>query len=268
MKKLAIFLIPLIVSIPAFTQDKSSFTKHFSLIKHSGDNKPRVFKMDIISEGIPFSEAKVLEYKKQNWEDLSNLTHKKQENLSSRKTSESLAEGYLRRLAERKKRNRKTWGAVGLVGGGLVTGLGAATIASTDPYGGWESFGQGLAGAMLMATGVAGVLSGALSLALPSGAEREYKDVLRISDQVQRERISHEALSSLASRGKKRRIRDGILIAILSAVYFFSNETEGYETEAYLSAATFGVFAVYEFSRKSAAERAYQNYLKERERRR
>ena len=36
MKKLAIFLIPFMVSIPAFTQDKSSFTKHFSLIKHSG----------------------------------------------------------------------------------------------------------------------------------------------------------------------------------------------------------------------------------------
>ena len=143
-----------------------------------------------------------------------------------------------------------------------MVGLGAAAMASADEYGGWESFGEGLAGAMLMATGVAGVLGGALSLAFPSGAEREYEDVLRISDRIQRERISHEALSSLASRGKKRRIFAGILVAGFSAYLVLSKEKD------YLSAGTYGLFAVYEFSRKSAAERAYQNYLKERERRR
>ena len=262
MKKLAIFLIPLIVSIPAFAQDKSSFTKHFSLIKHPGDNKPEVFKIDLVSERNPLFEIKILEYRKQNWGDLSNLTHKKQEYMNSRKTSESLAEGYLRRLAEKKKRNRITWGAAGLVGGGIVLGLGASVIASADEYGGLEGFFEGFAGAMLMAAGGMSMVGGTISLAFPSGAEREYKDVLRISDQALRERISHEALSTLASRGKKRRIRNGILIAIFSAAYLFSNETEGY-----LSAASFGAYAVYEFSRKSAAERAYQYYIKERERR-
>jgi len=37
MKKLVFFLIPLIVSIPAFAQDKSLFTENFSLVKYSGN---------------------------------------------------------------------------------------------------------------------------------------------------------------------------------------------------------------------------------------
>jgi len=262
MKKLAIFLIPFIVSIPAFTQDKSSFTKHFSLIKHTGDNKPEVFKIDLISEKTPVLDVNVFEYKEKNWRDLSNLDYKKQEYMSSRQTSESLAEGYLRRLAEKKKRNRKTRGASFLVGGGLMLGLGASVIASADSYNGLEGFFEGFAGAMLMATGGISMVGGTVTLAFPSDSEREYKDVLRISDQALRERISHEALSTLASKGKNRRIRNGIIIVLFSAAYLLSQDSYGY-----LSEGTFGAYAIYEFSRKSAAERAYQYYMKERERR-
>ena len=49
MKKLVIFLIPLIVSIPAFAQDKSLFTGNFSLVKRSRDNIQSFFYLDIAS---------------------------------------------------------------------------------------------------------------------------------------------------------------------------------------------------------------------------
>ena len=97
LKKLVIFLIPFIVSIPAFAQDKSLFPENFSLIKHSRDNIQSFFNLDIaspvnhlfdsekkshskqyqifqipkirqFSELIYFSEGSVIEGKKQNWE--------------------------------------------------------------------------------------------------------------------------------------------------------------------------------------------------------
>lgn len=49
MKKLIIFLIPLIVSIPAFAQDESLLAENFSLIKDSGDNIQSFFNLDIES---------------------------------------------------------------------------------------------------------------------------------------------------------------------------------------------------------------------------
>ena len=49
MKKLIIFLIPLIVSIPAFAQDKSLLSGNFSLVKYSRDNIQSFFNLDIAS---------------------------------------------------------------------------------------------------------------------------------------------------------------------------------------------------------------------------
>ncbi len=49
MKKLVIFLILFIVSIPAFAQDKSLFIENFSLIKYSRNNIQRFFNPDIAS---------------------------------------------------------------------------------------------------------------------------------------------------------------------------------------------------------------------------
>jgi hypothetical protein len=97
MKKLIIFLILLIVSIPAFAQDKSFLPDNFSLIKHSRDSIPGFFNLDIesafnhhfdyekksyskqfqifqipklrqFSELIYFSEDGVIQNKKQNRE--------------------------------------------------------------------------------------------------------------------------------------------------------------------------------------------------------
>jgi hypothetical protein len=49
MKKLVIFLIPLIVSIPAFCEDKIIITENFSFVKNSGNNIQRFFNPDIES---------------------------------------------------------------------------------------------------------------------------------------------------------------------------------------------------------------------------
>ena len=49
MKKLIIFLIIFIASIPAFAQDKSLLPENFSLIKHSRDNIQSFFNLDIAS---------------------------------------------------------------------------------------------------------------------------------------------------------------------------------------------------------------------------
>jgi len=136
--------------------------------------------------------------------------------------SPSLAEVYLKRLAERKKRRRITGGAVGVIGGGICLGLGA-------------------------------------SLAIPSGAERELKDVLRISDLAHRERASHEALSYLAARGKKSRIISCIVLAGFSAYSLFRKDSD------YIMPGFFGALAVSSLIRKTPEERAFQNYQKERE---
>ena len=196
--------------------------------------------------------------------EIYNYKYGLQKEQKSEATSPSLAEGYLKRLAERKKKSRKTRGAVGLIGGGICLGLGAAALSSAEEGSGWEGFFEGLwksmAGSALVIVGGASVVSGALSLAIPSGAESEHKDVLRISDLAQRERASHEALSYLAARGKKWRILSSILFAGFSAYSLFSKERN------YSTAGIFGALAVYSLIiRKTPEERAFKNYQKDRE---
>ena len=291
MKKIAIILFLFIVSISVFAQDKSLFTGNFSLTEYSKANKHSLFNpynsfpsnhlfysgkkghsrehqafhilwYHKFTERTKFLGASTVKNRSQNWWDVYNLIYVQRKNISSEEKPGSLAEGYLRRLAERSKKSRKTWGTVGLIGGGICLGLGAAAMSSAEEEGGWEGLGTALAGIMLVSTGVVGVLGGTLSLAIPSGAEREHKDVLRISDPAQRERASHEALSSLASRAKKWRII-GSAVYIASAVYFIVRDKENF-----YPAATLGGFAAYDLLRKTRAERAYQNYLKEKEYRR
>jgi hypothetical protein len=288
MKKTLCYFLLLVFPASIFSQDKSLIIENFSLAKHSGNNninfyilhtaspvnnlfqteekrhsdRYKIFQIgrfQQFSERPSLLESHVFKNKKQKWGYKYSPKYGQGQEIGSEEKSEYLAEGYLERLAERKKRSRKTWGAAGLIGGGLCIGLGASAMSSAADGYGWESFWEDLAGAMLIATGAGVLVTGAISLAIPSGAERELKDVRRISDPTQRGRACREALSSLASRGKKRRILyAGIFIAGFFA-YILSNE----ETDSYLSAATFGACAVYELTRKTAAERAYQNYLKE-----
>jgi len=293
MKKLVIFLILFIFSMPAFAQDESSFTESFSLIRDSGANNHAFFKSSILcpdnylffagnkrysrqhqtfqtltshqySSRIPFSNIAAVEDGRQNWGDRHDLIHGQlyggqEDNISSEEKSESLAEGYLKRFAQRSKKSRKTGGYVGLIGGGAFLALGVALLSSADEEDWWEGFWSGFFGATAIASGVVLVGAGALTLAIPSAAERKYGDILSISDPGQRERASHEALSSLATRGRRRRIFGGILCAGISVLALASEE------RSYLLVAEFGGLAAYNFMRKSRAERVYQSYLKEKE---
>ncbi len=290
MKKILSYFLLLVFPISIFSQDKSLLEENFSLVKYSGNNNlnffisnmtssvNHFFQIDIkcysdpykifqtprfqqFSGQLSFLEAAVLKNKKQKWGYDFCPKYGQEQEIGSEEKSDSLAEGYLERLAERNKRRRKTWGAAGLIGGGVFIGLGVSALSSAESSGGWEGFGEALAGAMLIATGAGGVVGGAISLAFPSGAERELKDVLRISDPAQRERACREALSFLASRGKRRRI----IAAGISIAAFFAYILSSEDTESYIWAATDGAYAFYELTRKTAAERAYQNYLKESE---
>jgi len=288
MKKILCYFLLLVFPTSIFSQDISLLIENFSLVKNSGDNNLHFFipntalsvnnpfqtekkhysdpykisqtlRFQLSPERPSFLEAPVLKNKNQKWAYTYSLKYGQGQDIVSEEKSESLAQGYLERLAKKNKRRRKTWGAAGLIGGGVFIGLGASALSSAESTGGWGGFWEGLAGVMLIATGTAGAVGGAIALAIPSGAERELKDVRRISDPAQRERACRESLSFLASRGKKRRIfAAGISIAAFFA-YILSSE----DTESYLWAAMDGVFAVYELTRKTAAERAYKNYLKE-----
>ncbi len=288
MKKILCYSLLFIFPTSIFSQDKSLLAENFSLIKYSRNNnfnfsipntalsvnnpfqtekkhysdpykKFQIPRFQLSPERPSFLKAAVLKNKKQKWGFEYGPKYGQGQEIGSEEKSESLAEGYLERLAERNKRSRKAWGAAGLIGGGLFIGLGVSALSSAESSGGWEGFGEALAGAMLIATGAGGVVGGAISLAFPSGAERELKDVLRISDPAQRERACREALSFLASRGKRRRI----IAAGISIAAFFAYILSSEDTESYIWAATDGAYAFYELTRKTAAERAYQNYLKE-----
>jgi hypothetical protein len=249
MKKIVIILFFFIVSISVFAQDKSLFFGNFSL-----------------TERTKFLGASTVKNRSQNWGDVYNLIYVQRKNISSEEKPGSLAEGYLRRLAERSKKIRKTRSAVGFIGGGICLGIGAAVISSVDEYGGfWEGFGEALAGAMLMGVGTVGVIGGTLSLVIPFSAEREHKDVLRISDLAQRERASHEALSSLAARAKTWRIVIGAAFAAAAVSLFIENKKLSNFQESSFVPATYAGLAAYSFLRKTLAERTYQNYLKEKE---
>lgn len=169
MKKLIIFLIPLIVSIPAFAKEKSSFTENFSLIKDPGSNNRGFFNFKVsfpssylffnenkrhsrqyqafqkfrfhqYSERTPLSRIATVEDGRQNWGDMYNLIYGQQENISSEEESESLAEFYLKRTAQRNKKDRKIMGTIVIVGGvGLVV-LGASLTSEDDPLGLTQGF--------------------------------------------------------------------------------------------------------------------------------
>jgi hypothetical protein len=119
--------------------------------------------------------------------------------------------------------------------------------------------------------GAALVGGGIYTLAVPSRAERELDDVRSISDRAQRERASHVALSLLAARGRRNRILNGIIsaaVSIVSTVYLIQAEEP--EQNSFDSKLTTGIleaaYAVYSFVVKSPAERAFNDYLRERKR--
>ncbi len=288
MKKLAIFIILFIFWMPVFAQGESSFTENFSLIRDQGADNHGFFNSNILCpdnylffavnkkysrehqtfqilrfyqslDRTSLSRIANLEDGRQNWGDSYNLLYGQQEYINPEEKSESLAEGYLKRLAQRSKKSRKTWGTVWLVGGGVFLASGVALLSSVDEDDGWEGFFGGFFGAMAMVSGAVMGGVGIYKWVFPSGAEREFDNVLQISDPAQRERAGHEALSSLAARGRRGRILWGILWAGFSVYALFSEEGSS------LIAAEYGGLAIYNLIRRSRAERAFQSYQKEKE---
>lgn len=301
MKKPVIFLFIFTVSLFTFAQEKSQYAENFSLTEHLKADNYRYYKFEIssstdnlfsrekssqskqlqafqllyephqLSERTSLLRAAAFENREQNWRGISYFRYGQQQEIISVEPSASLAESYLRRLAERSKKDRKTWRTLGLIGGGLVLGLGAVALASAEEAGGWEGLGLGLVGIMLIPSGVALVGVGIYSLAIPSRAERELDGVMSIKEFAQRERASQEALSSLAVKGKRDRILSGVSLSALSA-YFLVGQLKGSRRESYdedsnvyLSALFSALLAAKNFLWKSRAERAYQNYLKAKE---
>ncbi|MFQ6052447.1 MAG: hypothetical protein ACE5K4_12260 [Candidatus Hydrothermarchaeota archaeon] len=273
MRKLVFFLSIFFVSISVFAQDMSSFSKKFSLVDESGvqclfftnkkgksdsNNMYQKYCFYLSSEKKQIGKAAPVEERAQRWGDMMYFQNRYQESVISEIKQESLAEGYLRRLAERRKEDRKTGAALCLVGGGVLLGLGAMAL-SSEP----ETFGEAIAKAILgpIAIVSGGVLvgGGIYYLAIPSVAEREYDEIKKISDIMQRERDGHEALATCAARGRFWRILSGIFWAAEASFSLFSEE------ESYSGAAFYGALAVYSLMRKSRAERMYQNYLREKE---
>ncbi len=290
MKKLIIFLAIFIFSISAFAQDKSLLAESFSLLRVSGADNHGFFKKDFLCLGdylfffenrkylrhhrgfqifsfrqyldpIPLSGIETVEGGGRNWGNGYDLIYGKiyrqEQDINSEEKTESLAEGYLKRLAQRSKKGRKTWGTIWLIGGGAYLGLGVALLSSEDE-GDWIDLSD-LVGAMAIASGAVMAGVGIYKWAIPSGAERELEDVLSISDPEHRERASHEALSSLAARGRRKRIFWGFIWTGFSALALFS------EGGSPLIAAEYGALAAYNLILKSRAERMFQSYLKEKE---
>lgn len=289
MKKLAIFLILFIFSMPAFAQDESLFTENFSLVRDSGANSNAFFNSNIqypsnylffadnerhSRQHQPFQIFKLqqsldraspswiatIEDGRQKWGNIQHLIYGQlyglEENISSEEKSVPLAERYLKRLAQRSKKSKKIGGTAAIVvGGGLIV-VGASMTSKESE--GWFDI-TPLLGYFSIIMGAGCVVVGSLALAIPSRAEREFADLLSISDPADRERASHEALSSLAARGRRKRILSAILCAGFSGLALFSDEGNA------LIAAEYGAFAVYNLMRKSRAERAFQNYLMEKE---
>ncbi len=258
MKKLVISLILLIISIPTFAEEKLSFIENFSLAKHSGDNIRKDFEIDIFSDRTHLLGFNAFENTKQNWWDKSNIRYGPQQHLSSKEESESLAELYLKRLAEGSKKRREIGGIIGLIAGGGLIALGAPM---TEESG--ECDLSPLLGYPLVILGAAFVAAGALALSIPSPEERKLKKVISISDPVQRERASHEALSLFAARGRRNRI----IFRILSTTMAVANTALifGEAPETAILALPWAALAVCSFTVKSRAEKAFQDYLKEKE---
>ena len=230
-------------------QEELKFKENFSLSIQS----------EIYSKFLSSSPEQIHHFRNATSKNVYNRAYVFQKEQKLEKSSPSLAFGYLRRLAERKRKSRRTGGAFGLIGGAICAGLGAAVYSSAEEKGGWEGFFEGIAGTGLMILGGASAVAGALSLAIPSGAERELEEVLRIPDLAQREAASREALSFLAARGKKMRIFSCIVLSGFSAYFLFRKNAE------VISSGIFGALAVSSLVRKTPAERAFQNYQQARD---
>lgn len=171
----------------------------------------------------------------------------------------ALAEKYLFDFYKKSKSSRKAVGAIGIGGGVLFMGLGAALMGGEDDWLGFNDF----FGAMSVLVGGVMVVGGGASLAFPSPAEKAYGKIQLIQGAVQREQACADALAGMAKSGRRMRMIGGGLTLAAGAVILATaggDETSG----AYLAgAALFAGTAAYQFLVKSRPEKVYRSYLEE-----
>ncbi len=245
MKKLAIVILALAVSGAAYAGDPST-ASGFSLAIGRAPAAPDTPQVPLRPEtgglGAPNSAATGIQ--------------------ASSKGNLGLAEFYLGRLSRSQKSSRQVWGGIMMAGGiaGIVLGAG---MASLDEEEAWIFAGLGKAfGYVFILSGSALTVGGIISLVAPSGAERDYREAMRIEDPEQRERACRLALPELASHGRTSRIISGVVCSVLAGVCV-AGATGDEGASSLSTAALFGGLAAYSFLAKSPAEKALRNYERE-----
>lgn len=171
----------------------------------------------------------------------------------------ALAEKYLFDYQKKSKSVRNTAGIVGIAGGALFMGIGAALMGGEDDWLGFNDF----FGAMSVVMGGVMVVGGGASLAFPSPAEKAYGRIQLIQDAVQREQACADALAGMAKSGRRMRMIGGGLTLAVGAVILGTAASEGTSGAYLASGALLAGAAVYQFLMKSRPEKIYQAYLDE-----
>jgi len=193
------------------------------------------------------------------------------EDISSGGSSESLAEIYLKRLAEELKNSKSLDTFRGrsiiseLIFGGISVAVGTYYMTlDVDPDDRIPVY-------LLMGGGGLFCISGILSMTNTSRGERELNKVLSISNLSQRERVAHKALASLAAGGKTTRVLGSMACAAYCVLFIVATDLkftgygfkEYHPISFYLFSALMGGLAASILVMKTAEEKAFKNYLKE-----
>jgi hypothetical protein len=161
----------------------------------------------------------------------------------------SPAEQYLSQLAGKLRARRKLIGYPLAGSGGVMAVLGGIALSQSEEDG-WSGFFESLGGMGLLAGGGVFLAAGAISLTVPTGAERENKRVGAIPDFAEREKAAAEALAGLAKRGRRNRMIRG---GVFSGIAVYGAASKGGDNIAI--PLLFGAAAVANFLGKSSEEK-------------
>jgi hypothetical protein len=162
-----------------------------------------------------------------------------------------LAEQYLSQLAGKLRARRKLIGYPLAGSGAAMAVLGGIALSQAEEDE-WSGFFKSLGGMGLLAGGGVFVAAGAISLAVPTGAERENKRVGAIRDFAEREKAAADALAGLAKRGRRNRMIRG---GVFSGIAVYGAASKGGDNIAV--PLLFGAAAAANFLGKSSEEKAY-----------
>jgi hypothetical protein len=173
----------------------------------------------------------------------------------------SLAEQGLFRLSERMRQRRRIRGTIGFLAGSALAAGGIVMVArdEDEDYMGLGEF----FGALMIVEGGLGLVGGAISLVLPSRAEKAGARISSIADPADRERAAEKALAGLAKKGRRARMIRGGLVAAAGIATMLGSDEDG-QSDRMLMAAFIGCLATYSFLSKSLEKKAYRSYLEKR----